>query len=168
MYTQHPILTEKHRIIDIFADLLKKEKLKYSSSPLLSQVPAKLAINLSIHTQHTYDKGVDRTGRQGIEENTALTWGKWKKKKTDYAPWGVQCENRKKTPQHKSTYTINTRLLQQEEHIQLQQAAIRSSSNLFRRRSQTRLTGWRFKANGGEGWGEGKWVHMCVCVCVCL
>ncbi len=34
-----------------------------SSSPLLSlvQVPAKLAINLSIHTQHTYD-GVDRTG----------------------------------------------------------------------------------------------------------
>ncbi len=31
-----------------------------SSSPLLSlvQVPAKLAINLSIHTQHTYDNGV--------------------------------------------------------------------------------------------------------------
>ncbi len=29
MYTQHPILTEKHRIVDIFADLLKKEKLKY-------------------------------------------------------------------------------------------------------------------------------------------
>ncbi len=23
MYTQHPILTEKHRIVDIFADLLK-------------------------------------------------------------------------------------------------------------------------------------------------
>ncbi len=35
-----------------------------SSSPLLSlvQVPAKLAINLSMHTQHTYDNGVDRTG----------------------------------------------------------------------------------------------------------
>ncbi len=35
-----------------------------SSSPLLSlvQVPAKLLINLSIHTQHTYDNGVDRTG----------------------------------------------------------------------------------------------------------
>ncbi len=29
MYTQHPILTEKHRIFDIFADLLKKKKLKY-------------------------------------------------------------------------------------------------------------------------------------------
>ncbi len=25
MYTQHPILTEKHRIVDIFADLLKKQ-----------------------------------------------------------------------------------------------------------------------------------------------
>ncbi len=47
----------------------------YSSSPLLSlvQVPAKLAINLSIHTQHTYDNGVDRTGRQGIKKNTAFT-----------------------------------------------------------------------------------------------
>ncbi len=39
-------------------------RLSSSSSPLLSlvQVPAKLAINLSIHTQHTYDNGVDRTG----------------------------------------------------------------------------------------------------------
>ncbi len=25
MYTQHPVLTEKHRIVDIFADLLKKK-----------------------------------------------------------------------------------------------------------------------------------------------
>ncbi len=25
MYTQHPILTEKHRIVEIFADLLKKK-----------------------------------------------------------------------------------------------------------------------------------------------
>ncbi len=25
MYTQHPILTEKHRMVDIFADLLKKK-----------------------------------------------------------------------------------------------------------------------------------------------
>ncbi len=25
MYTQHPILTEKHRIVDIFADLLQKK-----------------------------------------------------------------------------------------------------------------------------------------------
>ncbi len=46
-----------------------------SSSPLLSlvQVPAKLAINLSIHTQHTCNNGVDRTGRQGIKKNTAFT-----------------------------------------------------------------------------------------------
>ncbi len=28
--------------------------------------------------------------------------------------WGVQCENRKKTPQHKSTYTIDTTLQQGE------------------------------------------------------
>ncbi len=40
MYTQHPILTEKHRIVDIFADLLKKKTEishgpKYSD-PLLS------------------------------------------------------------------------------------------------------------------------------------
>ncbi len=40
MYTQHPILTEKHRIVDIFADLLKRKTEishgpKYSD-PLLS------------------------------------------------------------------------------------------------------------------------------------
>ncbi len=54
-----------------------------SSSPLLSlvRVPAKLAINLSIHTQHTYDNGVDRTGRQGIKKNTAFTWGERRRKK---------------------------------------------------------------------------------------
>ncbi len=28
MYTQHPILTEKHRIVDIFADLLKKKNFR--------------------------------------------------------------------------------------------------------------------------------------------
>ncbi len=39
-----------------------------SSSPLLSlvQVPAKLAINLSIHTQHTYDNGGRQNRRQSI------------------------------------------------------------------------------------------------------
>jgi len=41
--------------------------------------------------------------------------------------WGVQCENRKKTPQHKSTYTINT-WLATGGHIQLWQAAVRSGS----------------------------------------
>ncbi len=47
-----------------------------SSSPLLSlvlvQVPAKLAINLSIHTQHTYDNGVDRTGDRNLNPQTML------------------------------------------------------------------------------------------------
>ncbi len=40
MYTQHPILTEKHRIVDIFADLLKKKNWNITcpkySDPLLS------------------------------------------------------------------------------------------------------------------------------------
>ncbi len=53
--------------------------------------------------------------------------------------WGVQCENRKKTPQHKSTYTIDTTLQQGETY-----PALASSHpvrcHLFRRRSQTRLT----------------------------
>jgi len=29
MFTQHPILTEKNRHVEIFANLLKKDKLKY-------------------------------------------------------------------------------------------------------------------------------------------
>ncbi len=53
--------------------------------------------------------------------------------------WGVQCENRKKTPQHKSTYTINTTLQQGETY-----PALASSHpvrrHLLRRWSQTRLT----------------------------
>ncbi len=53
--------------------------------------------------------------------------------------WGVQCENRKKTPQHKSTYTIDTTLQQGETY-----PALASSHpvrcHLYRRRSQTRLT----------------------------
>ncbi len=35
MYTQHPILTEKHRIVDIFSDLLKK-KTEISHGPKYS------------------------------------------------------------------------------------------------------------------------------------
>ncbi len=45
----------------------------------------------------------------------------------DYAPLGVQCENRKKTPQHKSTYTIDT-TCNRGKHIQHLQAAIRSGA----------------------------------------
>ncbi len=38
MYTQHPMLTEKHRIVDIFADLLKKKNWNINkySDPMLS------------------------------------------------------------------------------------------------------------------------------------
>ncbi len=35
MYTQHPILTEKHRIVDIFADF-KKRKTEISHGPKYS------------------------------------------------------------------------------------------------------------------------------------
>ncbi len=61
--------TAKSAVFPIIVVLKSKRYPEYSSSsssssPLLSlvQVPAKLAINLSIHTQHTYDNGVDRTG----------------------------------------------------------------------------------------------------------
>ncbi len=59
-----------------------------SSSPLLSlvQVPAKLAINLSIHTQHTYDNGVDRTGRQSIKKTTAFYMRRERRKKKMLTP----------------------------------------------------------------------------------
>ncbi len=36
MYTQHPILTENHRIVDIFADLLKKKNWNKSHGPKYS------------------------------------------------------------------------------------------------------------------------------------
>ncbi len=53
--------------------------------------------------------------------------------------WGVQCENRKKTPQHKSTYTINTTLQHGETYPALASShPVRRHS--LRRWSQTRLT----------------------------
>ncbi len=54
----------KSRVISVIQLSVVGNSSSSSSSPLLSlvQVPAKLAINLSIHTQHTYDNGVDRTG----------------------------------------------------------------------------------------------------------
>ncbi len=39
MYTQHPILTEKHRIVDTFADLLKKKNLNTSHIDRTSHGP---------------------------------------------------------------------------------------------------------------------------------
>ncbi len=75
-----------------------------------------------------------------------------------------------KTPQHKSTYTINTRLCNRgrnpvpaSSHLVLQP--------LFRRWSQTRLSGWRFKATEARDRGRGGEcisLYMCVCVCVCV
>ncbi len=113
-----------------------------SSSPLLSlvQVPAKLAINLSIHTQHTYDNGVDRTGRQGIKKNTAFTWERggiffFNPQTMLHLEYSLRTET-KKTPQHKSTYTINTWLATGETYPAL--ASSRPvQCHLLRRRSQT-------------------------------
>ncbi len=51
-----------------------------SSSPLLSLVTSTSEISHQpVHTYTTYiqyDKGVDRTGRQGIEEKYSITWGR--------------------------------------------------------------------------------------------
>ncbi len=112
-----------------------------SSSPLLSlvQVPAKLAINLSIHTQHTYDNGVDRTGDRVFRKYSFLHEEREEEKKIFNPQTMLHLEyslrTEKKTPQHKSTYTINTWHCNRGKHIQLWQAAIRSSA--MRRRSQT-------------------------------
>ncbi len=112
-----------------------------SSSPLLSlvQVPAKLAINLSIHTQHTYDNGVDRTGDRVFRKYSFLHEEREEEKKFFNPQTMLHLEyslrTEKKTPQHKSTYTINTWHCNRGKHIQLWQAAIRSSA--MRRRSQT-------------------------------
>ncbi len=75
-----------------------------------------------------------------------------------------------KTPQHKSTYTINTRLCNRG------RKPVPASSHLvpeplFRRWSQTRLSGWRFKATEARDRGRGGEcisLYMCVCVCVCV
>ncbi len=84
-----------------------------SSSPLLSlvQVPAKLAINLSIHTQHTYDNGVDRTGDRVFRKIQLLHEEREEEKIFNpqtmlHLEYSLRTE--RKTPQHKSTYTINT------------------------------------------------------------
>ncbi len=84
-----------------------------SSSPLLSlvQVPAKLAINLSIHTQHTYDNGVDRTGDRVFRKIQLLHEEREEEKKINHQTMlhlEYSLRTEKKTPQHKSTYTINT------------------------------------------------------------
>ncbi len=53
-----------------------------SSSPLLSLVTSTSEIShQSVHTYTTYDNGVDRTGRQGMEEKYSITWGEGGEKK---------------------------------------------------------------------------------------
>ncbi len=125
-----------------------------SSSPLLSlvQVPAKLAINLSIHTQHTYDNGVDRTGDRVFRKYSFLHEER-EAEKNFFNPQTMlhleySLRTEKKTPQHKSTYTINTWHCNRGKHIQLWQAAIHPVQCHAAPVSDL-------------------WVCVCVCVCVC-
>ncbi len=123
----------------------------------LVQVPAKLAINLSIHTQHTYDNGVDRTGDRVFRKIQLLHEEREEEKKINpqtmlHLEYSLRTE--KKTPQHKSTYTINTGLATGETY-----PALASSHpvqcHLFRRRSQTCSTGGGKKRYRGSWMGEG-------------
>ncbi len=133
-----------------------------SSSPLLSlvQVPAKLAINLSIHTQHTYDNGVDRTGDRVFRKIQLLHEEREEEKKMFNPQTMLHLEyslrTEKKTPQHKSTYTINTWLATGGTY-----PALASSHpvqcHLFRRRSQTCSTGGGKKRYGKKRY-RGSWM----------
>ncbi len=58
MYTQHPILTEKHRIVDIFADLLKKKNWNITWSSVFRPFAVTLIYLtqvLSISSDHPWD-----------------------------------------------------------------------------------------------------------------
>ncbi len=85
-----------------------------SSSPLLSLVIS--TSEISHQPVHTYTTYIWQRGRQnrktGNVRKYSIYMRKERRKKTinpqTMLHWGVQCENRKKTPQHKSTYTINT------------------------------------------------------------
>ncbi len=104
-----------------------------SSSPLLSLVTS--TSEISHQPVHTYTTYIWQRGRQNrktgnVRKIQHLHEEREEKKKFNpqtMLHWGVQCENRKKTPQHKSTYTINT-WLATGEHIQLWQAAVRSGA----------------------------------------
>ncbi len=112
-----------------------------SSSPLLSLVTS--TSEISHQPVHTYTTYIWQRGRQNrktgnVRKIQHLHEEREEEKKINpqtMLHWGVQCENRKKKTQHKSTYTINT-WLATGGHIQLWQAAVRSSRHLLRRRSQ--------------------------------
>ncbi len=55
--------------------------LSSSSSPLLSFSHKYHKPSTCPYITYIYDKGVDRTGRQGIEENYSITWGRRGEKK---------------------------------------------------------------------------------------
>ncbi len=130
-----------------------------SSSPLLSlvQVPAKLAINLSIHTQHTYDNGVDRTGDRVLERYSFLHEEREEEKFLTprlCSIWSTVWEQKKNTSAQKHIY---------HKHMTCNRGtypALASSHpvqcHLFRRRSQTCSTGGGTKRfTEAVEWGRG-------------
>ncbi len=70
------------------------------------------------------------------------------KKTTDYAPWGVQCGNRKNTSAQKHIHHRHT-LPQGEKSSSSKQPS--GPAATIPALAQTRLSGWRFQSDGGEG-----------------
>ncbi len=106
------------------------KKTIFSSSPLLSLVTS--TSEISHQPVHTYTTYIWQRGRQNRKTGNGRKVHEEREEKKKLTPktmlhLGVQCENRKKTPQHKSTYTINT-TCNRGKHIQHWQAAIRSGA----------------------------------------
>ncbi len=114
------------------------------------------------YIHNIYDKGIDKTG---IEEKYSITWGRWGEKKLspDYAPWRVQCENRKNTSAT-STYTIDTRLCNRGSNPA--PASSHPVLQPFRALVTDPLVRLAVQSNGGEGSGVGRWMHIFMCVYV--
>ncbi len=131
-----------------------------SSSPLLSlvQVLAKLAINLSIHTQHTYDNWVDRTGDRVFRKIQLLH--EEREEEIFFNPQTMlhleySLRTEKNTSAQKHIYHKHM-TLQQGEHIQLWQAAIRSSAIYFGAgRRPARPSGGAKSVTEAVEWGRG-------------
>ncbi len=78
-----------------------------SSSPLLSLVTSTSEIShqpVHTYTTYIYDKGVDRTGRQGIEEKYSITWGEEKKNNPQTMLLGEYSVRTGKTPQQQKAH----------------------------------------------------------------
>ncbi len=132
-----------------------------SSSPLLSLVTS--TSEISHQPVHTYTTYIWQWGRQNrktgnVRKIQHLHEEREEEKKFNpqtMLHWGVQCENRKKNTSAQKHIYHKHMTCNRGKHIQLWQAAVRSSSHLLRRRSQTCSTGGGTKRSeavdrGGE------------------